>query len=132
MQNLPWTALVTLLALGLYFWTSARVGRARAKTGLKAPAVTGDPLFERTYRVQANTLEWLPLFLPSLWLSAIYVGDRFAALVGLVWVAGRLVYAQAYVSDPAKRGPGFVVQAVAAMALMLAAVAGVVRALLGS
>ena len=130
MRDLPWTALITLLALGLYFWTSARVGWARYKTGVKAPAVTGDPLFERTYRVQANTLEWLPLFLPSLWLCGFYVGDRFAALCGLVWVVGRLVYAQSYVADPAKRGTGFVVQAIAAMALMLASVVGVVRALL--
>lgn len=129
--DLPWTSLATLFAVGLYFWTSVRVGQTRARTGLKAPAVTGDPLFERTYRVQANTLEWLPIFLPALWLCAIYVGDRFAALFGIVWVVGRLVYAQAYVADPAKRGTGFAVQATAALVLMLAALGGVVRALLG-
>ena len=29
-----------------------------------------------------NTLEWMPIFLPSLWLFAIYLSDAFAAALG--------------------------------------------------
>ena len=79
-------AIVSLLALLLYFYMGMRVGRARGQFNVVAPAVTGSPDFERAYRVQMNTLEWLPLFLVSLWLFAIYWNERVAAAVGLVWI----------------------------------------------
>jgi uncharacterized membrane protein YecN with MAPEG domain len=61
-----WTALVTLLAIMLYLYTGVRVASARAKYRVQAPATTGHPDFERVFRVQMNTLEWMPIFLPSL------------------------------------------------------------------
>ena len=95
--------IVTFLALLTYFWTSIRVAQARHKYGVTAPAVTGAPEFERTYRVQVNTLEWLPLFLPSLWLFAWYWNGKLAAAIGVVWILARIYYAITYVKDPAKR-----------------------------
>ena len=80
------TALVTLLAVLVYFYSSILVSRARGKFGVKLPAISGNPDFERVFRAQMNTLEWLPIFLPSLWLFAIYIGDGIAAALGLVWV----------------------------------------------
>ena len=68
------TALVTCLAIAFYAFASIRVSRARKAYGVKLPATTGNPDFERVYRVHMNTLEWLPIFLPSLWLFAIYIG----------------------------------------------------------
>ena len=65
-----YTALVTLLAIALYFYTGLLVAKARAKFGVQAPATTGHPDFERVFRVQMNTLEWMPIFLPLLWLFA--------------------------------------------------------------
>src|SRR6266481_5039643 len=79
-------ALVTLLALLTYFWMSTRVPQARKKCGIQAPAMTGDPLLERTIRAHYNTLEWLPLFLVSLWLFAIYWNEPVAAAMGVVWI----------------------------------------------
>ena len=76
------TALVTVLALMLYLYMSVRVSQARGKFGVKAPAITGNADFERIFRVQMNTLEWMPIFLPALWLFAIYVSDWIAALIG--------------------------------------------------
>src|SRR3982074_3767127 len=67
------TALVTCLAVLFYFITSTQVARARIVLGVKLPAITGNPDFERIFRVQMNTLEWMPIFLPSLWLFAIYI-----------------------------------------------------------
>jgi len=73
------TALVTCLAVAFFFFTTTQVSRARAAFGIKAPATSGHPDFERVFRVQMNTLEWMPIFLPALWLFAIYVGDAAAA-----------------------------------------------------
>ncbi|WP_315740576.1 MULTISPECIES: MAPEG family protein [unclassified Bradyrhizobium] len=113
------TALVTVLALMLYFYMAVRVAQARATFGVKAPATTGNADFERTFRVQMNTLEWLPIFLPALWLFAIYVSDVIAALIGLVWIAGRGMYMVSYARAAEKRGPGFGVQALAGSILLV-------------
>src|SRR6202051_5059000 len=120
------TALVTLLAIAFYFFTSARVAKARAKFGIKAPAITGNPDFERVFRVQMNTLEWMPIFLPSLWLFAIYISDPIAAVLGLVWIAGRFLYMTGYSQAANKRGRGFGIQAAAATVLWLGALGAIV------
>src|SRR3981081_2007661 len=111
------TALVTCLTILFYFFTSVRVGKARCAFGIKAPAITGNPDFERVFRVQMNTLEWMPIFLPSLWLFALYLSDPFAARLGLVWIAGRILYMTGYSQAANKRGRGFGIQAGAAILL---------------
>jgi glutathione S-transferase len=120
------TALVTLLAVLFYFFTSARVGRIRMTLGIKAPATTGHPDFERAFRVQMNTLEAMPAFLPSLWLFAIYINDTIAALIGAVWIIGRIIYFIGYAKAAEKRGPGFGIQALAMIALWVGALGAVV------
>jgi glutathione S-transferase len=120
------TALVTCLAILFYFFTSFRVGKARAAFGIKAPAISGNADFERVFRVQMNTLEWMPIFLPSLWLFAIYVSDPIAAALGLVWIVGRILYMTGYSQAAEKRGPGFGIQAVAAVILWVGALGTVV------
>ncbi len=120
------TALVTLLAVLFYFYTSAQVARARIKYGVKLPAISGNADFERVFRVQMNTLEWLPIFLPSLWLFAIYISDWIAAAIGLVWIAGRIAYLIGYSQAAAKRGPGFGIQALAASVLAAGALGAIV------
>ena len=123
--------IVTFLALLTYFWTTFRVARARYKYGVAVPAVTGPPEFERTYRVQANTLEWLPLFLPSLWLFAWYWNGEVAAAIGVVWILARIYYAVTYVKDAAKRAPGFIVQSLATGVLLFGALGKAVYAAVG-
>jgi glutathione S-transferase len=120
------TALVTCLSIALYFFTSIRVAKARAAFDIKAPAITGDPGFERVFRVQMNTLEWMPIFLPSLWLFAIYISDPIAALIGLVWIVGRILYMTGYSQAAEKRRRGFGIQATAAISLWVGAVFGLV------
>ena len=120
------TALVTLLAIAFYFFTILNVSRSRASTGVKVPATSGHPDFERAFRIQANTLEWMPIFLPALWLFAIYIGDAIAAGIGAVWIIGRVVYFIGYSKAAAKRGPGFAIQGIAAIALWAGALGAVV------
>ena len=115
------TALVTCLAIACYFYTCIQVAKARVKFGIKAPAITGDPDFERVFRVQMNTLEWLPIFLPSLWLFAIYVSDPFAAGLGVVWIVGRFLYTTGYSQAAEKRSMGFGIQLIACAVLWLGA-----------
>ena len=115
------TAIVTLVALLVYFWMSTQVARTRIKTGIAAPAMTGDEALERTIRAHINTLEWLPIFLPSLWLFAVYWGDVTAAVVGVVWIIGRIVYFLGYVAGATKRAPGFFIQACAVGVLLFGA-----------
>jgi uncharacterized membrane protein YecN with MAPEG domain len=126
MQTHALVAIVTLAALICYIWMILRVGGARRRTGIQAPAMTGDPDLERHVRVQANTLEWLPIFLPSLWLFAIYWNDLFAAAAGVVWILGRIIYALSYTADPKKRGLGFAIQGLATFVLLLGALGRVI------
>ena len=115
------TAIVTCLAIAFYFFTTILVGKARVKFGIKAPAVSGNPDFERVFRVQMNTLEWLPIFLPALWLFAIYISDPWAAVFGLIWILGRILYLSGYSQAAEKRSMGFGIQALAGGVLWLGA-----------
>jgi glutathione S-transferase len=120
------TALVTCLAILFYFFTSIQVSKARVKFGVKVPATSGNPDFERVFRVQMNTLEWMPIFLPALWLFAIYISDVGAAVLGLVWIAGRILYLIGYSEAAARRGRGFGIQAGAAILLWVGSLGAIV------
>ena len=129
MMGHRWTVLVTLLALLVYCWMSVQVGRARGKSGINAPAMTGDEQLERAVRVQSNTLEWLPIFLASLWLFAVYWNELIAAGLGIVWIIGRVIYSVGYMADPAKRSAGFLIQLLASAALLFGALGKIVYSL---
>ena len=122
--------IVTALALLQYLLFSIRVGQARQKYGVMAPAVTGHEMFERAYRVQMNTLEVLVLFLPALWLPAQHWSPTLVAVLGAVYLVGRGLYARSYVRDPASRGPGFVLSMGPAVTLLIAGLVGAVLAAL--
>ena len=126
-QHLP--AIVVLLTVLLQFGTMWAAGHAREKYGIKAPAVTGHPGFERALRVQMNTLESTVMFLPSLWLAVQYGSSLWAGVAGLVWVFGRVWYAVAYLQDASKRGPGYMVSMAGWAATLVLGVIGLVRAL---
>ena len=133
MNSVPVTILsaaVTILAVLVYFYTGINVGRMRAKHGVKAPAVTGAPEFERAYRVQLNTLEQFAVFLPLLWVATLFPISMayLAPAFGLVWVVGRILYMQAYMADPEKRGTGFTISSIASLALLILCLGGLTRA----
>ncbi len=99
-------AIVSVLALLEYMIVSVLVGRARGKYGVEAPAISGNEIFERYFRVQQNTLEQLIIFIPALFLFGRYVSAPIGAALGLIFIVGRLLYLRGYVKDPAKRGLG--------------------------
>jgi uncharacterized membrane protein YecN with MAPEG domain len=123
-------AIVAALALLEYSVFVFRTGRARGQHGVPAPATTGHPAFERELRVQENTVEQLVIFLPALFLFARYANPAWAAALGLVFVVGRALYAWAYVADPARRGPGFLLTIVPNLILVIGALVGAALELL--
>lgn len=127
---MEYVAVVIVLALLQYVVFGALVGRARGRYGVKAPAVTGHEVFERYFRVQQNTLELLVAFVPAAWLFGTYVDARWAALLGLVYLAGRVLYLRGYVADPAKRELGFSLSVLPVAVLLLGALWGAGRRLL--
>ena len=127
MIAMPYTALITVVAIILTFALSMRVGRMRQKHGVQAPATTGHPEFERANRVHQNTIEQLVLFLPLLWLALYVLGDAIAALIGAVWIVGRVVYATAYARDAAARQPGMAITTLSTAVLLLASLWGILQ-----
>jgi glutathione S-transferase len=99
--------IVTILALAQYVFFGIQVGGLREKTGVKAPASSGDPEFERANRVHLNTLEQLVVMLPALWLYAHTVNPLWGAGFGVVYLIGRFIYSAAYKKDPSTRSLGF-------------------------
>ena len=119
-------ALVTLIALLEYMTFTFRAGTSRAKYEVEAPATTGNPEWERLFRVQQNTLEQLMVFLPSLWIFSMFVSPTIGAAIGLVFVIARPIYAASYAKDPSTRTVGFVTGFLATAVLMLGAIGGVI------
>ena len=126
----PWTALVTMIAIFVYFWTGILVARARQRYNVKAPAITGNADFERVFRVQANTVEQMLQFLPCLWLFAVWLGDLWAAAIGAFWPVGRVVYAISYSKAAEKRALGFFLTVLPTMILALGAIVGILKRIL--
>jgi glutathione S-transferase len=122
-------AAVIALALIEYMVFALLVGRARVRCNVPAPATTGDPVFERYFRVQQNTLEQLIVFVPSAWLFGYYVSALWAAALGVLFVIGRALYLTGYVADPKKRGAGFGLSFLPNMILAVGALAGAILSL---
>lgn len=124
-----YTAMVTLLTVLFYFFIATRVSVARRKFDVKLPAIAGHPDFERVFRAHMNTLEWMPIFLPLLWLCAIYLSDVGAAALGVVWIGGRALYFTGYSKAVQERVPGFFIQAMVCVLLLIGAVVGIIMRL---
>ncbi len=126
MQAHNLVAIVTVLSLLVYLAASLRVGGARSRFSIEAPATTGHPEFERHFRVHMNTLENLAIYLPGLWLFAVYWNDLIAAGLGLLWIVGRVIYMTSYVREPKSRSLGFGISALAGLILLLGGLAGAI------
>jgi uncharacterized MAPEG superfamily protein len=124
------TTIVAMVALLEFIAFGMIVGRARGSYGIEAPATSGHPEFDRRYRVQMNTLEQLVVFLPALFAFAYFVGDLWAAGLGVLFVVGRALYARQYIADPASRGPGMMLSFLPNLVLVLGAMVGAVASAL--
>lgn len=130
LNTLALTSLISLLIVLLMFANSLAVGRARVKYKIVAPATAGHENFERVYRVQMNTIENVLMFVPAMWIYAVYIGDTGAGATGVIWLVGRVWYALAYTNDPSKRGPGFGIAIFAMFGAWIGGAYGVAQTLL--
>jgi len=121
---MEYTALMILFALLQFLMFSMRVGYARGKYHIKAPATTGDPTWERLFRVQQNTMEQLVIFIPAALAFGTYVSGRWVLLPGLLFLVGRQLYSWEYVKDPDSRTPGMAISLLANAALLIGALIG--------
>ncbi len=124
------SAAVTVLAILFVFYTGLNVAQMRGRHKIVAPAVTGNPEFERAYRVQVNTLEQFVMFLPLLWLATSFFEPLawLPAAFGLVWIIGRFMYLQGYMAAAEKRGTGFMITSLATAGLLVLSIIGIVQA----
>lgn len=118
-------SLITALTLIVYQVLTVNVGRARMKYKIMPPAMSGDENFERVVRVQQNTLEQLVFFLPALWLFSFYVSPLWGAVLGAVWLVGRIVFAWGYYQAAEKRVAGFAISTLSGLGLVLGALIGI-------
>ena len=123
---MKYTALIVILALVQYTWFSIRVGSARGKYGVEAPATSGNENWERLFRVQMNTLEQLIVFIPLIFIFSIYASSSWAWVPGLVFLVGRQLYAMEYEKDPKSRQPGMGLTFLANTVLLVGSLVGVV------
>ena len=123
---MEYPTLVVLLALLQYVWFSMRVGMARGKYNIEAPACGGDEAFERLFRVQQNTLEQLIVFVPASFAFAYFLSPVWAPVLGVIFIVGRFLYAAEYVKEPKTRTLGFALTFLPNAALLVGALIGVV------
>ncbi len=116
--------IITLLAIAQYVYFGSKVGMARGKYNIKAPATSGDEMFDRHYRVHYNTMEQLLVFIPSLWAFGIYVGEIYALGFGVIYLIGRLIFASTYVADPSKRTVGAMMSMLPPMIMTIGGIIG--------
>ena len=128
MNEYPFTSLVTQALVLLGVLLAKRVSTARLDFSQSdQPSVTqhsveiySDPKFMIAFRNQMNLLEHLILFMPTLWIFAFGLSDGLAAVVGLGYFIGRLLYARSY---PHSHRVGFLLAWISMFVLMIGAVA---------
>lgn len=123
-------SIVTLLALAQFVLFAMQVGSMRGKYGINAPAVSGDPQFERMFRVHQNTMEQLVVFIPALWIYGYLVNPKWGAAIGLVYIVGRFVYRAEYLKDPKSRSLGFALSFIPVAVLLIWALVAAVKTFL--
>jgi glutathione S-transferase len=127
---MEYATLIVLLALVQYVWFSMRVGMAREKYKIDAPACTGDENFERLFRVQQNTLEQLIVFVPAIFAFTHFLSPLWALIMGAVFIIGRLLYSAEYIKDPKTRTLGMLLTLLPNAVLILGALFGIIKGML--
>jgi glutathione S-transferase len=126
-KNMAWVYLVTALALVQFTFFGALVSKGRKQHSVLPPTMTGPAAFEALVRVHLNTLERLIVFVPLLWMAAMFWPAQWAALVGAFFIVGRFMYWRAYVKRPDLRQPGNILSMLAIAVLLLATLTGLVQ-----
>lgn len=126
---MTYATMIVLVALLQYVWFTARVGLARGKYKIDAPACSGDENFERLFRIQQNTMEQLVAFIPACFAFAYYLSPIWVLVPGAAFILGRFLYSTEYANDPKTRTPGMALTLLSNVVLILGALFGVLKGL---
>jgi glutathione S-transferase len=126
----PLAALIVLLTVVLMVVTMMLVARARGRHGIKAPATSGHPDFDRVFRIQMNTLEQVVMFLPTFLVALAFGNNTIAIVLGAIWLIGRSIYVVGYHKAADKRALGFFIAIIATALLLLQGLWGIVWTML--
>lgn len=109
MEPYTLSALATIFSSLLAFWLAYNTGMVRAKH--KAPPYehTENKDVWISCRAHMNTIEMMVVYLPLLWVATIFGPSTIAGIVGLVWFASRVWYAQGYLKNPKQRQAPFMI-----------------------
>ena len=58
-------------------------------------------------------------FIPAIWLFGQYVSTLWAAILGGVYLVGRMLYMKSYVADPGTRSAGFGLSALPIVVMLI-------------
>lgn len=117
----------TLVVLLAYSKSIQLVAAGRAKFNIAPPSTQGPPGFQQVLRAQQNTLEYIVVVIPLIWLNAILLpgwGPWFSFVGGLVWACSRYLYIVGYAEAPEKRVRGFYGSLLATNGLSITALLG--------
>ncbi len=121
---MPLTALIASIALLLYFYTLYRVIDARIKYKVLPPHDNGPEKFLCIQAAHRNSTEQLVLFLPSLWLFSVFVSQPVGAMLGLLWIVGRILYVRGYYRKAEDRLLGFIIALLVSLILLVGGMIG--------
>ena len=122
--------IVVTLALMQYVRFNIKVGRARGRFEVQVPSISGNDGFERYFRAHQNTAERLVVFLPAIFACGYFVNSLFAAVMGLVFIAGRGLYFRGYTDPDKRRTAGFAIGELANKLMILSSLFVTVASLL--
>ncbi|ESP04391.1 hypothetical protein LOTGIDRAFT_237360 [Lottia gigantea] len=105
--DLVFPGMVSILASYQIVTFAQRVSNVRNKVKLPFPQTTGNVAFERAFRAHQNSLEFIPVVMPSLWVSSIFFHPIPSSMVGLVYLYSRQKYFNGYSRSVEERLPGF-------------------------
>jgi glutathione S-transferase len=125
--GLIWIGWITLVTLVFYLGLAMHTAILRGRHRVTAPATAGHPQFDLATRIHANTLEYLVPFLVALWMCAVFFEPLPAAILGIVWLFGRIIYVFGYWSAPPRRQPGFILAMIALILLLVLTAYGLFR-----
>ena len=126
---MEYAVIIILLALLQYSYFAFTVGLSRNKLEVFAPKISGHDIWERTFRVQQNTLEQLIIFIPGMLAFSFYVSGVWVLIPGIGYLLGRQLYSYLYVKDPKSRTPGFLLTFFSNMILVIGTLIAIVLTL---
>ena len=125
MEYIDLTILVTVATAILVMVLSFKSGAAKRANGLRPYDLIENETARIADRIHMNTVESVVVFLPLLWVGAVYADAMIASILGVIWVLSRVGYAYAYAKEPSSRALYFATSFFCCIGFMLLILYGI-------